>query len=167
MELTSQVLLCPGKCPPPEGVSLSLRPKCCCGVNEEGQAALYRSASTNSEGNSHVVPYVANQENVWFSRYPNSSKSNHVYRNTEQIKTSLCCFNIKAELKAAVKLPQLSAELAKAPDAAAAKFLNGYSRTEGMTSPDDILRMEMFVLISQCVIFSLCCCSSYTKYNHY
>ena len=75
---------------------------------------------------------------------------------------------MKAELKAAVKLPQLSAELAKVPDAAAAKFLNGYSRTEGMTSPDNILWMEMFVLISQCVIiFSLCWCNSYTKYNHY
>lgn len=106
-------------------LSLSLRLECCCGVNQEGQAAL---ASTNSQGNSHVVPYAVHQENVWFSWYPNSSKSNHVYRNTEHIKKSLCCFNIKAELKAAVKLPQLSAELTKVPDAAAAKFLNRYSR---------------------------------------
>lgn len=71
-------------------------------------------------------------------------------------------------IKAAVKLPQLSVELAKVPDAAAAKFPSGYSRTDGMTSPDNILRTEMFILILQCVIFfSLCYRNSYAKYNHY
>lgn len=86
----------------------------------------------------------------------------------EQFKKSLCCLNTKAELKAAVKLPQLSAELAKVPDAAAAAFLSGYSGTDGMTSPDNIPRTEMFILTLQCVIiFSFCCCNSYTKYGYY
>lgn len=96
-----------------------------------------------------------------------TSVTANTFIGTQSVK-SYYSLNTKAKLEAAAKLPQLSAELAKAPDAAAAKFLSGYSRTDGMTSPDNILRTEMFILILQCVIiFSLCCCNSYAKYNHY
>lgn len=63
-----------------------------------------------------------------------------MFRSRESIREPLYYSNINANLKAAVKLLQLSADLAKVPDAAAAKILTRYRKTDGMISPDNILR---------------------------